>query len=51
LKGNYAGDEAAKVFAEAMMRDGHVRLESLDLSYNRINDAGGEILAEALATN
>ena len=48
LSRNNLSDESAKGFAEAITRSG---IESLDLSSNRIHDAGGELLARALDGN
>ena len=50
LQHNGISDMAAQGFAEALGRS-NVFLEHLDLSYNRINDSGGELLAMCLKSN
>ena len=43
-------DEAAKSLAEALSKP-TINLEYLDLSHNKINDAGGELIAASLSVN
>ncbi|TNV84842.1 hypothetical protein FGO68_gene16571 [Halteria grandinella] len=50
LHSNQISDESAQAFAEQLSRHG-LYLVHLDLSHNKINDAGGEYLAECLSQN
>eukprot|EP00347_Sterkiella_histriomuscorum_P017960 403347321 len=50
LQYNSLSDEAAKTLAEALAKP-TVNIEHLDLSHNKINDAGGELIAISLGQN
>ena len=49
-KNNGLKDEAAKAISDGL-KCPYIQLAGLDLSSNKINDAGGELIAEALSTN
>ena len=49
-KNNGFKDEAAKSISDGL-KCPYIQLAGLDLSSNKINDAGGELIAEALSTN
>ncbi|CDW86885.1 UNKNOWN [Stylonychia lemnae] len=50
LQYNSLSDEAAKTFSEALIKSS-INIEHLDLSHNKINDAGGELIAMSMSQN
>jgi Ran GTPase-activating protein (RanGAP) involved in mRNA processing and transport len=50
LKKNYASDLSAKILSEALLKPG-INVVSVNLSYNLISNAGGELLGEAVEVN
>jgi hypothetical protein len=50
LRHNNLSDETALIISEQLVRP-NISLKYLDLSHNKINDAGGECLARSLSKN
>lgn len=50
LQQNSLSDETAKVLSDQLCKRSQ-SIKHLDLSYNKINNAGGELLAKSLSQN